>query len=155
MKRLFPSTQLLFFSRVSLYFLSTVILFFSMSGLIVHISVISDVLFNSIDIHLRLHHARSELVGLIISCMMFGILLLIRAPLNKKDHAFNTTCHWYGIVFLYSALLFACLLLLVTDNPLLFPFFGADPTSRIYIWPFVNLLYITTCISFVYRSLQD
>ena len=155
MKRLFPSAHLLFFSRVSLYFLSGVILLFSLSGLIVHISVISDVVFESIDIHLKLHPARSELVRLVISCMMFGILLLIRAPLNRKDLAFNTTCHWYGATFLYSSLIVACLFFLISADPLLFPNFGVDLRSRVYFWPFVNLFYIATSISFVYRSLQD
>ena len=155
MKSLFPSAKMLFYSRVSLYFLSLVILLSSVSGLFIHISIMTDYVFNTIDIHVKLNHARTELARLITSCMMFGILLLIRAPLNRKDHAFNTTCHWYGLVFLYSAILFSSLFLLLNLDPPIFPYFSYHEHARIFFWPLVNLLYAATCISFVYRSLQD
>ncbi len=155
MKTLFPSPKLLFFSRLSLYFISALILIFSLSGLTASFSILTDMVFEDVDINVKLFHAQSELARLIISCLMFGILLLIRPPLNKKDHAFNTTCHWYGVVFLYSAALLACLVFLIHTNPSPFPMFEISLRSRAHYWPIVNIFYSAVCISFVYRSLQD
>ena len=155
MKSLFPSTRMLFFSRGSLYLFSFVILLFALSCFMVHISVITDLVIKSVDVHVKFNHARSELVRLTVSCMIYGMLLLMRAPFNKKDHDFNTTCHWYGAAFLYSAIFFIGLYLLVESEPAVFPIFGEHLYYRVFFWPVVNVLYLVLTVSFVYRSLQD
>ena len=155
MKRHLLPIQRVFYSRLSLYFFAAIVLFLAISGLATHVVILSGILLNSVGSDIKLGHARLEMARLIVLCVLFGVLLFTRRPLNKKDTNFNTTCSRYGRIFLASGLFLIAVFFLINLDPTFFPELQQHNRLRIFFWPLVNIFYIITSVGFVYYSLQD